>query len=68
MLHLFFLIGIVLFVQEACALASRCFMRAQERSVSRDTAARVAASVLMRVALDKGSSDNITVVVLDLRK
>lgn len=53
---------------EACALASRCFMRAQERDVSRDTAARVAASVLMRVALDKGSSDNITVVVLDLRQ
>lgn len=43
-------------------------MRAQERDVSRDTAARVAASVLMRVALDKGSSDNITVVVLDLRQ
>lgn len=54
-------------VQEACALTGRCFARAQERSASKDTAARVAANVLIRVALDKGSSDNVTVVVLDLR-
>ncbi|GMH33993.1 hypothetical protein BSKO_01827 [Bryopsis sp. KO-2023] len=51
---------------EACALAKRCFDRAQERGASKDTAARVAASVLMRAALDKGSNDNVTVVVVDL--
>lgn len=52
---------------EACELTTRCFKRAQERNASKGAAAQVAASVLMRVALDKGSSDNITVVVVDLR-
>lgn len=51
---------------EACDLAKRCFSRASQRGASKDTAARVAASVLMRAALDKGSNDNVTVIVVDL--
>lgn len=54
--------------QEACSLAQRCLRRAQQRGASRHTAAKVAASVLTRAAIDQGSSDNVTVVVVDLSK
>lgn len=54
--------------QEACDLARRCFNRAKERGAEPETASRVAASVLMRAALDRGSSDNITVTVIDLHR
>lgn len=54
--------------QEACSLAQRCLKRAQQRGASRQTAARVAASVLTRAAIDQGSSDNVTVVVVDLSR
>eukprot|EP00803_Ostreobium_quekettii_P004875 evm.model.scf_1630.5 EVM.evm.TU.scf_1630.5 scf_1630:14575-16489(-) len=53
--------------REVCDLARRCFHRAKERGAAPETAARVAASVLMRAALDRGSNDNITVTVVDLR-
>lgn len=53
---------------EVCDLATRCFRRAKERGAAPDTAARVAASVLMKAALDRGSNDNITVVVVDLHR
>ncbi|CAD7703818.1 unnamed protein product [Ostreobium quekettii] len=52
---------------EVCDLARRCFQRAKERGAAPETASRVAASVLMRAALDRGSNDNITVTVVDLR-
>lgn len=52
--------------EEVCDLAQRCFRRAKERGAAPETAARVAASVLMKAALDRGSNDNITVVVVDL--
>ncbi len=58
----------VLSNQEAASLAQRCLRRAQQRGASRQTAARVAASVLTRAAIDQGSSDNITVVVIDLSR
>lgn len=58
----------VLSNQEACSLAQRCLKRAQQRGASRQTAARVAASVLTRAAIDQGSSDNVTVVVVDLSR
>jgi protein phosphatase 2C len=54
--------------QEACSLAQRCLRRAQQRGASRHTAAKVAASVLTRAAIDQGSSDNVTVVVVDLSR
>lgn len=53
---------------EVCDLAKRCFRRAKERGAEPETAARVAASVLMKAALDRGSNDNITVVVVDLHR
>jgi len=53
--------------REVCDLARRCFHRAKERGAAPETAARVAASVLMKAALDRGSNDNITVTVVDLR-
>ena len=56
----------VLTNQEAVNLAQRCLRRARERGASRQAATRVAASVLTRAALDEGSSDNVTVVVIDL--
>ncbi|CAD7705312.1 unnamed protein product [Ostreobium quekettii] len=52
--------------QEACDLAGRCFQRAQEQEASPEVAVRVAARVLMRAALDRGSKDNITVTIVDL--
>lgn len=52
---------------EVCDLARRCFQRAKDRGAAPETASRVAASVLMRAALDRGSNDNITVTVVDLR-
>ena len=53
--------------QEASSLAARCLKRAQERGASRKAAARIAASVLTRAAMDRGSKDNITVVIIDLQ-
>ena len=56
----------VLTNQEAVNLAQRCLRRARERGASRQAATRVAAAVLTRAAIDEGSSDNVTVVVIDL--
>lgn len=52
--------------QEACNLAKKCLLRAQQRGSSRQSAARVAATVLTRAAVDRGSRDNVTVVIVDL--
>ena len=51
---------------EAVALARRCLRRARQRGASRASAARIAATVLTRAAVDRGSRDNVTVVVVDL--
>lgn len=56
----------VLTNQEACTLAKKCVLRARQRGSSRQSAARVAATVLARAAVDRGSRDNVTVVVVDL--
>eukprot|EP00884_Botryococcus_braunii_P011861 jgi/Botrbrau1/20676/Bobra.0058s0008.3 len=56
----------VLSNQEACTLAKRCLRRARQRGASRESAARIAATVLTRAAVDRGSRDNVTVVVVDL--
>jgi serine/threonine protein phosphatase PrpC len=55
-------------VQEACSLAKRCLRRARQRGASRHSAARIAATVLTRAAVDRGSRDNVTVVVVDLSR
>eukprot|EP00210_Caulerpa_lentillifera_P000851 g824.t1 len=51
----------------ACQMTSRCLARAEEKGASSKVSTRVAANVLLRAALDKGSTDNITVTVVDLR-
>jgi len=51
---------------EAVTLARRCLARARARGASRASAARIAATVLTRAAVDRGSRDNVTVVVVDL--
>ena len=56
----------VLTNQEACSLAKRCLRRARQRGATRQSAARIAATVLTRAAVDHGSRDNVTVVVVDL--
>ncbi|GFH25377.1 PPM-type phosphatase domain-containing protein, partial [Haematococcus lacustris] len=52
--------------KEATTLAMRCIVRSKERGMSRHGACRVAASVLTKVALERGSRDNITVIVVDI--
>lgn len=52
--------------QEACALAKKCLLRARQKGSTRESAARVAATVLTRAAVDRGSRDNVTVLVIDL--
>lgn len=57
----------VLSNEETCHLAKRALNRAHEKGASARSAAKVAATVLIRAALAKGSRDNITVIVVDLR-
>lgn len=54
--------------QEATSLALRSTIRARQRGASASAACRVGASVLVRGAIERGSRDNITVVVIDLRR
>lgn len=51
----------------ACQMTKRCLARAEEKGASSKVSTRVAANVLLRAALDKGSTDNITITVVDLR-
>ena len=52
--------------QEACSLAKKCLLRARQKGSTRENAAKVAATVLTRAAVDRGSRDNVTVLVIDL--
>lgn len=55
--------------EEAVAMAQKCIARAAERRVvDRRAALRVAAHILVSAAMQKGSSDNITVLLLDLQQ
>jgi hypothetical protein len=54
--------------QEAVQLALRSNTRACEKGASRSAACRVSASVLTRAAIERGSRDNITVLVIDLQR
>lgn len=53
--------------QEATTLTSRCIKRARDRGASRAAAMRIAASVITKSAIDRGSKDNVTVVIVDLK-
>lgn len=52
--------------EAACNIVRACIRRSQDRGINRPHALRVAAHVLVRAALDNGSVDNVTVVVVDL--
>eukprot|EP00798_Chlamydomonas_sp_ICE-L_P023560 gene23560-9081_t len=52
--------------EEAANLAARCISRSKERGMSRYGACRVVVSVLTKVAMERGSRDNITIIVLDI--
>jgi hypothetical protein len=54
--------------QEATNLALRSTIRARQRGATSSAACRVGASVLVRGAIERGSRDNITVAVIDLRR
>lgn len=54
--------------QEAADLAMRCIRRARDKGASPKAAARVAATILTKAAVDRGSRDNITVMVIDLSR
>lgn len=53
--------------QEAANLAMRCLRRARDKGASRKASVRIAASVLTKAAVDRGSKDNVTVVIVDLK-
>eukprot|EP01024_Parvocaulis_polyphysoides_P014470 TRINITY_DN1599_c1_g1_i1.p3 TRINITY_DN1599_c1_g1~~TRINITY_DN1599_c1_g1_i1.p3 ORF type:complete len:144 (+),score=30.13 TRINITY_DN1599_c1_g1_i1:32-433(+) len=53
--------------QEACVLALRCLYRAKQRGATRRSATRIAAAILAKAAIDRGSRDNVTVLVVDLK-
>jgi len=50
----------------ACEVAKRCLARAKAKGASRKAAAKCAATVLIRTAIQKGSRDNVTAIVVDL--
>jgi len=54
--------------QEVCELVVKCFARVESREMARHNASKIATTVLIRKALDSGSPDNITVIVIDLRQ
>ncbi len=58
----------VVCAQEAITLALRCLQRSRDKGTSRKAAVRVAATVLTRAAVDRGSKDNVTVVLVDLKQ
>lgn len=47
--------------QDAVDLTNRCIKRAKEKGASRNAAVRIAASVLTKAAIDRGSKDNVSV-------
>lgn len=53
--------------EDAISVARRCFERAAGRNASRLVATRIACKVLVKAAAQRGSTDNVTVVVVDLQ-
>ncbi|GAX83691.1 hypothetical protein CEUSTIGMA_g11116.t1 [Chlamydomonas eustigma] len=53
--------------EEAVNITRRSLRQASLKGLGSDSAARIAAKVLTRAALAKGSTDNITVIVIDLQ-
>jgi hypothetical protein len=53
--------------EDAISVARRCFSRAADRNASRLVATRIACKVLVKAAAQRGSTDNVSVVVVDLQ-
>lgn len=59
--------------ETACDVARRCFASARKRSEHRrsrageDTASAAVAALLVKLAYGRGSKDNISVIVIDLK-
>ncbi len=53
--------------QEACSTALRAFEAGMAKGCSASDCCRKAASALAKSALDRGTRDNVTVIVVDLR-
>ncbi len=58
----------VLSNQEVTDIALRCLDNADESGVQGVAAAKKAAASLAKAALDRGTRDNVTVLVIDLRQ
>jgi hypothetical protein len=54
--------------QDSCTAALRAIQAAEERGLDAAAAAKKAAAALTKLALDNGTRDNVTVLVVDLRK
>lgn len=54
--------------QDCCTLVQKCLLHGQAKGISRQAAVKLAANVLVRRVIDKGGADNVTVVVVDLKK
>eukprot|EP00798_Chlamydomonas_sp_ICE-L_P019161 gene19161-25770_t len=52
--------------QEACDIARYCLNNSKGKGAKPDVASRIAAKILMTIAMERGSRDNITVIVVDL--
>eukprot|EP00210_Caulerpa_lentillifera_P004524 g4317.t1 len=53
---------------EVCDLVNKCFECVESKGLSRHNASKLATHFLIKTAMDHGSSDNITVFVIDLRQ
>eukprot|EP00798_Chlamydomonas_sp_ICE-L_P019156 gene19156-25764_t len=52
--------------QEACDIARYCLDKAKAKGAKPDAASRIAAKILMTIAMERGSRDNIPVIIVDL--
>lgn len=53
--------------QEAADMASHTLLNAEAQGISGVLAAKKAAAALTKAALDRGTRDNVTVLIIDLR-
>lgn len=45
-----------------------CFVHGAARGLSRQSAVKLAANILVKRVVDRGGADNITVIIVDLKK
>ncbi|GMH44429.1 hypothetical protein BSKO_12381 [Bryopsis sp. KO-2023] len=54
--------------EDCCNLVQRCFAHGQAKGIPRQSAVKLAANVLVKRVVEKGGADNITVIVVDLKR